>query len=267
MTTYLSYQHAEVNSASNGDLATDTSIDINNKNNKSSNNNNRIVRSMMVVGVVFLMAIANEALSTSNNDANTAQGMMLRPKRVPLASFSSKNDDDYHDYGTDDQYPYDNATKPDYNGEGKYDWQKCQDSSDPDCWKNEGERVGSYWDNFGQRTGAYWTSFGDAIKNFFTFGSKAKEPKPLLPPPPPTSATGDEEKETTPVLEDDDDDMISATVEEEKGTTPILEEDDDDMISASVVEEKETSPTLEEDENDAAVDTNSSTVTQTLSMH
>jgi hypothetical protein len=70
--------------------------------------------------------------------------------------------------------------KPDYNGEGRYDWQKCKESKDPDCWKEEGKRVGSYWE-----------SFRDRIKGFFQrlFGKKTVEeteapaPEPEAPEP------------------------------------------------------------------------------------
>mmetsp|Transcript_25078 Transcript_25078/g.57617 ORF Transcript_25078/g.57617 Transcript_25078/m.57617 type:complete len:159 (-) Transcript_25078:118-594(-) len=68
-----------------------------------------------------------------------------------------------------------NAPQPDYNGEGHYDWQKCQQSNDPDCWKQEGERVHSYWKDFGHRMKTFWKSFGHAIRDFFAGKEKAAE--------------------------------------------------------------------------------------------
>mmetsp|Transcript_21309 Transcript_21309/g.43767 ORF Transcript_21309/g.43767 Transcript_21309/m.43767 type:complete len:162 (-) Transcript_21309:541-1026(-) len=43
---------------------------------------------------------------------------------------------------------------------GRYDWQKCMDSDDPDCWENEGERVHSYWHDFRKKVKAFWKTFG-----------------------------------------------------------------------------------------------------------
>lgn len=57
--------------------------------------------------------------------------------------------------------------QPDYNGEGRYNWQKCKDSDDPNCWKNEGERVGGYWKNFGQRMKTYWMGFRQKMHDLF----------------------------------------------------------------------------------------------------
>lgn len=51
----------------------------------------------------------------------------------------------------------DNEKMPNYNSkEGQYDWQKCKESNDPDCWKNEGKRVGGFWKNFRQRMKSFW---------------------------------------------------------------------------------------------------------------
>ncbi|KAG7360150.1 hypothetical protein IV203_035249 [Nitzschia inconspicua] len=60
--------------------------------------------------------------------------------------------------------------EPDYNGEGRYDWQKCKASNDPDCWKNEGDRVGGYWHNFGLRMMSFWENFRKTIHDFFAGG-------------------------------------------------------------------------------------------------
>jgi hypothetical protein len=60
-----------------------------------------------------------------------------------------------------------NMPRPDFNGEGRYDWQKCKASNDPDCWKNEGERVGSYWHNFGLSVKTFWINLRQRIHDFF----------------------------------------------------------------------------------------------------
>jgi len=75
--------------------------------------------------------------------------------------------------------------QPDYNGEGRYDWQKCKESNDPDCWKNEGERVDSYWHNFGLRMKTFWMNFRKTIHDFFAGGKKSSQD------------TGETEVETT----------------------------------------------------------------------
>jgi hypothetical protein len=60
---------------------------------------------------------------------------------------------------------------PDYNSkEGQYDWQKCKESNDPDCWKKEGERVGHWWEGFGQKMKSWWS-------NLFGGGGKGKSEK------------------------------------------------------------------------------------------
>ena len=52
------------------------------------------------------------------------------------------------------------------NPEGQYDWKKCKESNDPDCWKKEGERVGGFWHNFGLKWKAFWGSlFGKKTKS------------------------------------------------------------------------------------------------------
>mmetsp|Transcript_21311 Transcript_21311/g.43776 ORF Transcript_21311/g.43776 Transcript_21311/m.43776 type:complete len:165 (-) Transcript_21311:2166-2660(-) len=61
------------------------------------------------------------------------------------------------------------APKPDLDkGAGGYDWQKCKDSDDPDCWKNEGERVHSYWHDFGQKMKSFWSNFGERMRSFWS---------------------------------------------------------------------------------------------------
>lgn len=42
--------------------------------------------------------------------------------------------------------------------QGQYDWKKCKESGDPNCWKEEGERVGNWWHNFGQRMKSHWAN-------------------------------------------------------------------------------------------------------------
>lgn len=102
-----------------------------------------------------------------------------------------------------------NAAVPDDSdsNEGRYDWQKCKNSSDPDCWSEEATRVSDYWKHFdfgtadppepdvngegiyhwkecqasndpdcweeeGRRVGSYWKTFSDKVssswKHFWT---------------------------------------------------------------------------------------------------
>jgi len=84
------------------------------------------------------------------------------------------DDEDNHDDGQDDddqdenvhehthehehvETGEDNRDMPDWNDEkGRYDWQKCKDSKDPNCWKEEGERVHGFWSDFNNRMKNWW---------------------------------------------------------------------------------------------------------------
>jgi len=44
------------------------------------------------------------------------------------------------------------------NPEGQYDWKKCKESNDPDCWKKEGERVGGFWKDFRMKMKGWWAN-------------------------------------------------------------------------------------------------------------
>jgi hypothetical protein len=57
---------------------------------------------------------------------------------------------------------------PAISDQGTYDWQKCKESKDPDCWKNEGKRVDSYWTSFGKTMHDYWKGFGKAMANYWS---------------------------------------------------------------------------------------------------
>jgi len=159
-----SYQNAELSPSAGHYLNDDVSVDVDGMNRRR----NRTLRSLASVGVLFLMAIASVSFATTSSSYN--QTAMLRGSsgaEVSL-SYSSKNDKAPWEGG-------ENAPQADWSGEGRYDWQKCQKSNDPDCWANEGKRVGSYWQNFGLRMKAFWKSFGENIKNFFTFGGGSAE--------------------------------------------------------------------------------------------
>jgi len=59
--------------------------------------------------------------------------------------------------------------------EGEYDWQKCKDSDDPDCWKKEGERVGGYWENFGKKMRSFWSGFGQRMHDMWSHKTTEEE--------------------------------------------------------------------------------------------
>jgi hypothetical protein len=63
---------------------------------------------------------------------------------------------------------------------GRYDWQKCLNADDDGCWKQEGERVGSFWQDFGQRMKTFWKSVGDWFK--LSVGKKTASPDDNAPP-------------------------------------------------------------------------------------
>ena len=59
------------------------------------------------------------------------------------------------------------APQPDLD-KGRYDWQKCKESDDPDCWKKEGDRVDSYWHDFRQKMKTFWSNFGRRMRSFWS---------------------------------------------------------------------------------------------------
>jgi hypothetical protein len=113
----------------------------------------RIGRVMLTVGVALLLFVVYVG-SFRGITATTLRG----GDQVAMLQMSV--------VGTDNS-DYKNMPEPDYNGEGRYDWQKCQASNDPDCWKKEGERVGGYWHNFGLRMKTFWQNFRQSIHDFF----------------------------------------------------------------------------------------------------
>lgn len=52
--------------------------------------------------------------------------------------------------------------------QGTYDWQKCKESKDPNCWKTEGKRVDSYWTGFGKAMHNYWKGFGKGVAHYWS---------------------------------------------------------------------------------------------------
>ena len=142
--------------------------------NASATGNRRIFRSVATVGVAFLLFVAFLGRVPDNGNTVRAGGFerneaALLQQQQPASSTLALAE------VASGKAPVDTSDmpQPDYNGEGRYDWQKCKDSNDPDCWKNEGERVGGYWHNFGQRTKTFWMNFRKRIHNFF--GGKNKD--------------------------------------------------------------------------------------------
>ena len=86
------------------------------------------------------------------------------------SSSSSGSDDDEPPLAPKD------VPEPDWKGEGRYDWQKCKDSSDSDCWKQEGERVHSYWKDFGTKMKNAWKSFREHVHDLFAGKKQDEEP-------------------------------------------------------------------------------------------
>jgi hypothetical protein len=99
----------------------------------STTGSRRLSKSMRLVAILVLGLAAILVLAGMNNPEADSQMTLLQ---------SSDKD---------------TSGMPDYNSkEGQYDWQKCKESNDPDCWKNEGKRVGGFWKNFGQRMKSFW---------------------------------------------------------------------------------------------------------------
>jgi hypothetical protein len=72
--------------------------------------------------------------------------------------------------------------------EGRYDWQKFQEIKDPNCWKEEGDRVSSFWFIFCAKVKEHWIAFSE-FGSQSSNSSKTVEPPsphtpPLLPPTP-----------------------------------------------------------------------------------
>lgn len=110
----------------------------------------RMGRFVLTMAVALLLFVAYMGLLPENGAALRGSSSNSEAALLPLA----------------DAAPAD-MPQPDYNGEGRYDWQKCKASNDPDCWKNEGERVGGYWHNFGLRMQTFWSNFRKSIHDFF----------------------------------------------------------------------------------------------------
>ena len=51
--------------------------------------------------------------------------------------------------------------------DNRYDWQKCKQASDPNCWEEEGERVRAFWENSGTKIKTFWSNFGQRTHNLF----------------------------------------------------------------------------------------------------
>jgi hypothetical protein len=119
----------------------------------------RIVRAVMTLGAVLLVFAA--VMGSYPIKSNALRGGELNEVALLQQSASSTM------MSSDVVNPAD-MPQPDYNGEGKYDWEKCMSSKDPDCWKQEGERVGSFWQNFGLRMKTFWLNFRQSIHDFFT---------------------------------------------------------------------------------------------------
>ena len=120
-------------------------------------------RFVLILGVAMALFVALVGSSSSSSD----HGSLRAGNEVAMLQQQHSSSASLADAARADVNPAADQPQPDYNGEGRYDWQKCKASNDPDCWKNEGERVGSYWENFGQRMKAFWTSFRQSIHDFF----------------------------------------------------------------------------------------------------
>jgi hypothetical protein len=123
-----------------------------------------IVRLGAAVGLALLFVVALLNGSSASGYSGSMRGSQLQeaallqqPAKVVSADAGDTSD----------------KPKPDYNGEGRYDWQKCEQSDDQDCWKNEGTRVGSYWQNFGLRMKTFWTNFGQRMHGLFAGKDKS----------------------------------------------------------------------------------------------
>ena len=125
--------------------------------NSSDNKRYRVLTSILWLVVVFsIIAVVKELpVPSSNALRGGIQMEMLQAAQADASSEGSITD------------PAADQPQPDYNGEGRYNWQKCKDSNDPNCWKNEGERVGGYWKNFGQRMKMYWMGFRQKMHDLF----------------------------------------------------------------------------------------------------
>jgi hypothetical protein len=147
-----------------GDIVVDDNVVNNHNNNKKW----RLFRSVFPVSILFIAAMVFMGSPVDHVAFRTASNEEVSLLQGSGSFVASKAQ-------ADAQPPvvpnYADQPQPDYNGEGRYDWQKCKTSNDPDCWKNEGERVGGYWHNFGLRMKTFWMNFRTAIKDFFT-GSK-----------------------------------------------------------------------------------------------
>ena len=126
--------------------------------------------SLLLVGLLFLVGYLAVTAGYDQN-SSSLRGAPLEEDDIMiewLGSSHSKNSTTHHHSDTEDEPSPPDAPTPDWNGEGRYDWQKCQSSDDPDCWKNEGKRVHSYWKDFGQKMKTAWSNFQNRMRSFFS---------------------------------------------------------------------------------------------------
>jgi hypothetical protein len=129
----------------------------------------RVLRSVLTLSVAMALFVVFMGSSSPS-----AHGGLRAGNEVAMLAQQQRTSSLLTAAAQADVNPAANQPQPDYNGEGRYDWQKCKASNDPDCWKNEGERVGSYWENFGQRMKTFWMNFRQTMHDFFV-GKKATD--------------------------------------------------------------------------------------------
>lgn len=93
--------------------------------NSSDNKRHRVLTSILWLVVAFsIIAVVKELpVPSSNALRGGIQMEMLQAAQADASSEGSIID------------PAADQPQPDYNGEGRYNWQKCKDSNDPNCWK------------------------------------------------------------------------------------------------------------------------------------
>ena len=148
---------------------------------------NRRYNSLLLVGA--MMVLSYLALTSGGaSSSTTSTNMRGSPTAMELLS-------SFHTSSSPEDAP-----TPDYSGEGRYDWQKCKDSKDPDCWKDEGVRVHSYWRDF-------WQGFREKMHNLFSGKKQEDEPEEVT------------EEDAEPAEPEPDAEPDAEPAEEEKSTS------------------------------------------------
>ncbi|CAB9502476.1 expressed unknown protein [Seminavis robusta] len=170
-----SYQHSHP--GENGIKVTMEAEDIDHRFNHRGCPRILLVAMTLMAAVIYWMAVVDYA---STFPQKQQKQQLVDLDSLTMSHHNDNRDNSSHQTEKNNWYDYrqqsDNGNVPDWNDEkGRYNWQKCLESDDPDCWEDEGDRVHNFWQDFGLRMKTYWQNFRASIRNFFHGGDKGAQ--------------------------------------------------------------------------------------------